>query len=61
MRVNPYKFQKMILSCEKRENKYILRTNYSHITSKDFVTVLDVEMDNKLSVFQLFVEKQVNN
>ena len=51
----------MILSCEKRENKYILKTNYSHITSKDFVTLLDVEMDNKLSVFQLFVEKQVSN
>ena len=49
MIVNPDKFQAMILSFNKKGNKYTLYTNDSHITSEDFVIRFSVGIDNKLN------------
>ena len=47
--VNPDKFQAMVLSCDKKENKYTFDINDSRITSEDSVLFLGVEIDNKLN------------
>ena len=61
MIVNPDEFQPLILSCDKKDNRYTSNKNDSHITSEDSVILFDVEIDNKLkSIFQLFAEKQLN-
>ena len=49
MMVNPDKFQAMILSCDKKENKYTLKLNESQIESQDSVVLLGIEIDNKLN------------
>ena len=48
MMVNPGKFQAMTMSCDKKENKNDLIISKSIISSLDFVTVLGIEIDNKL-------------
>ena len=47
--VNPDKFQAMIISCDKKENKYDLNINNSIISSADSVTILAIEIDNKVN------------
>ena len=49
MIVNPDKFQAMILSTDKKENKYDLNINSSTITSETSVTLLGIKIDNKLN------------
>ena len=49
MIVNPDKFQAMILSSDKRENKFQLNINDSTISSEDSVTLLGIEIDSKLN------------
>ena len=50
MIVNPNKFQAMIMSCDKKENKYDLNINNSIIISSvDSATLLGIEIDNKLN------------
>ena len=39
----------MVLSCDKKENKYTFDINDSRITSEDSVLFLGVENDNKLN------------
>ena len=39
----------MVLSCDKKENKYTFDINDSRITSEDSVLFLGVEIDNKLN------------
>lgn len=39
----------MTLSCDKKENKYTLNINDSHITSEDSFILLGFEIDNELS------------
>ena len=56
MIVNTDKFQAMILSSDKKENKYDLKINDSIISSEKSVTLLGIEFDNKLNF-----EKQVAN
>ena len=56
MIVNTNKFQAMILSSDKKENKYDLKINDSIISSEKSVTVLGIEIDNKLNF-----EKQAAN
>ena len=56
MIVNTDKFQAMILSSDKKENKYDLKINDSIISSEKSVTLLRIEIDNKLNF-----EKQVEN
>ena len=56
MIVNTDKFQAMILSSDKKENKYDLKINGSIISSEKSVTLLGIEIDNKLNF-----EKQVAN
>ena len=56
MIVNTDKFQAMILSSDKKENKYDLKINDSIISSEKSVTLLGIEIDNKLNF-----EKQVAN
>ena len=47
----------MIMSCDKKENKYDLNINNLIITSsEDSVTLLGIEIDNKLNF-----EKHVSN
>ena len=64
MIVNPDKFQAMIISCDKKENKYDLNINNSIISSADSVTILAIEIDNKVN-FEKHVsaicKKQVGN
>ena len=43
--LNPDKLQAMIMSCYKKENKHDLNKN----NSIDSFTLLDIEIDNKLS------------
>ena len=48
--VNPNKFQAMITSCDKKENKYDLNINSSIIISSvDSVAVLGIEIDSRLN------------
>ena len=48
--VNPNKFQAMITSCDKKENKYDLNINSSIIISSvDSVAVLRIEIDSRLN------------
>ena len=47
--VNPDKFQAMIISCDKKENKHDININNSIISSVDSVTLLRIEIDNKLN------------
>ena len=56
MIVNTNKFQAMILSSDKKENKNDLKKNGSIISSEKSVTLLGIEIDNKLNF-----EKQVAN
>ena len=49
MMVNPDKFQAMIMGCDKKENKHDLYINNSIISSVDSVTLLGIEMNNKLN------------
>ena len=49
MTINRDKFQVMILSCDKKENKHDLNINNSIISSVDSVTLLSMEIDNKLN------------
>ena len=49
MIVNPEKFQAMILSSDKKENKYDLNINNSLIPSETSVTLLGIQIDNKLN------------
>ena len=49
MIVNPDKFQAMIMSCNKTENKHDLNTNNSIISSVDSVILLGIEIDSKLN------------
>ena len=49
MIVNPDKFQAMILSSDKKDKKFQLNTNKSTISSEDSVTLLGIEIDNKLN------------
>ena len=56
MTVNTDKFQAMILRSDKKENKYDLKINDSIISSEKSVTLLGIEIDNKLNF-----EKQVAN
>ena len=56
MIVNPDKFQAMILSSNKKENKFDLKINNSIISSEKSVTLLGIEIDNKLNF-----DKQVSN
>ena len=46
MIVNPNKFQAMIMSCDKKEDKYDLNINNSIIIS---VWLLGIEIDSKLN------------
>ena len=48
MIVNPDKFQAMILSSDKKDEKFQLNINDSTISSEDSVTLLGIEIDNKL-------------
>ena len=48
MMVNPDKFQAMILSYDKKENRYTLNINDSHVTSEDSNILLHVEINNKI-------------
>ena len=43
------KFQAMILSYDKKEKKYTLNINNSHITSGESDILLGLEINNKLS------------
>ena len=43
----PDKLQAMIMSCDKKENKYDLNINNSIISSVHFITLLGIEIDNK--------------
>ena len=45
MIVNPNEFQAMIMSCDKKENKFDLDINYSTILSADYVTLLSKKCD----------------
>ena len=55
MVVNPDKSQAMIMSCDKKENKYDLNINNSIIISSvDSVTLSGIEIDNKLN-FEKYV------
>ena len=56
MIVNPDKFQAMILSSDKKEKKYDLNINNSIISSEKSVTLLGIEIDNKLNF-----DKQVSD
>ena len=56
MIVNTDKFQAMILSSDKKENNYDLKINDSIISSEKSITLLGIEIDNKLNF-----EKQVAN
>ena len=56
MIANTDKFQAMILSSDEKENKYDLKINDSIISSEKSVTLLGIEIDNKLNF-----EKQVAN
>ena len=56
MIVNTDKLQAMILSSDKKENKYDLKINDSIISSEKSLTLLGIEIDNKLNF-----EKQVAN
>ena len=56
MIVNLDKFQAMILSFDKKEKKYDLNINNSIISSEKSVTLLGIEIDNKLNF-----DKQVSN
>ena len=56
MTVNSDKFQAMILSSDKKEKKYDLNINNSIISSEKSVTLLGIEIDNKLNF-----DKQVSN
>ena len=56
MIVYPDKFQAMILSSDKKEKKYDLNINNSIISSEKSVTLLGIEIDNKLNF-----DKQVSN
>ena len=48
--VNPNKFQAMITSCDKKENKYDLNINSSIIISSvDSVAVLGIEIESRLN------------
>ena len=61
---NPNKFQAVIMSCDKKENKYDLNRNNSIISSVDSVTILGIEIEKKLNfdnMFQPFVKKQAAN
>ena len=49
MIVNPDKSQAMILSSDKKEKKYDLNINNSIISSEESVTLLGIEIDNKLN------------
>ena len=49
MIVNPDKFQAMIMSRDKKENKHDLYINNSIISSADSVTLLGNELDNTLN------------
>ena len=49
MTINLGKFHAMILSCDKKENKYTLNRSDSNITSEDSPILLGVEIDNKLN------------
>ena len=49
MIVNPDKFQAMIISYDKKENKHDLNINIPIISSVDFVILLGTEIDNKLN------------
>ena len=49
MIVNPGKFQAMILNHDKKENLYSLNINNSVISSKESVSLLGIEIDNKLN------------
>ena len=59
MIVNPNEFQAMIMSCDKKENKFDLDINYSTILSADYVTLLskkcDKEKVKKNVIFNTFV------
>ena len=60
MTINRDKFQVMILSCDKKEHKHDLNINNSIISSVHSVTLLGMEIDNKLnfamqSIVYLFV------
>ena len=46
---NPDTFQAVIMSCDKKENKYDLNINNSIISSVDSFTLLGIEIDNKLN------------
>ena len=47
MIVNPNEFQAMIMSCDKKENKFDLDINYSTILSVDYVTLLSKKCDKE--------------
>ena len=47
MIVNPTEFQAMIMSCDKKENKFDLDINYSTILSADYVTLLSKKCDKE--------------
>ena len=49
MIVNPDKFQAMILSSDKKDKKFQLNINDSTISSEDSVTLLGIEINNKLN------------
>ena len=49
MIVNPDKFQAMILSSDKKDKKFQLNINDSTISSEDSITLLGIEIDNKLN------------
>ena len=49
MIVNPDKFQAMILSSDKKDKKSQLNINDSAISSEDSLTLLGIEIDNKLN------------
>ena len=49
MTVNPDKFQAMIMSCDKKENKYDLNINNSIMSPGYPLTLLDIGIDNKLN------------
>ena len=68
MIVNPDKFQAMITSCDKKQNKHDLNINNSIISSVDSVTLLGIEIDSKLNfetqfltaAFYIFFSRQSN-
>ena len=49
MIVNPDKFQAMILSSDEKDKKFQLNINNSTISSDDSITLLGIEIDNKLN------------